>query len=245
VNIEPLCFDLESTGRDPLPARIVTAYLGVLRANGEIAYGMDWVVDPGVEIPAEAASIHGFTSERARSEATSTPVEMIAQLHAIIEAECMASGRPLAGYNLQYDLTLLEAERRRTAPWLRSLTFCTQTEPAGVAVLDGYVIDKAIDPYRKGSRKLQFTSAHYGVQLTDEEAHGAQADAVAAGRIVQAQFRKKRLQGMSPRDVHIESIAWKAGQSASLQKWLRSKGGEPNAVVNPHWPRQQRSEEAA
>ncbi|KZE41360.1 hypothetical protein [Microbacterium sp. T32] len=245
MRIEPLAFDLESTSADPLTARIVTAYLGVLHANGDLAYGMDWVVDPGIPIPAEAASIHGFTTERARSEATGTPAEMIAQLHAIIEAECLASGRPLAGYNLQYDLTLLEAERRRVTPWVRPLAFCTQTTPSGITVLDGYVIDKAIDRYRKGSRKLQFTAAHYRVQLSEEDAHGAQADAVAAARIVQAQFRRKRLRGITPRQVHLASIDWKVEQAHSLQEWLRTKGGEPAAIVNPHWPRQQRSEDAA
>jgi len=245
MKIEPLVFDTETTGVDPLTARIVTAYLGALRANGEVQYGMDWVVDPGVEIPAGAAAIHGFTTERARSEATATPAVMIAQLHAIIEAECLVAGRPLAGYNLQYDLTLLEAERVRHAPHIRALPFCTQFTTDGIAVLDGYVIDKAIDRFRKGKRQLMFTAAHYGVALSEEEAHGAQSDAIAAGRLVQAQFRKPKLRGMSARDAHMSQIRWKAEQSASLQEWLRAKGGEPNAVVNPYWPRQQRSEDAA
>lgn len=60
-------FDLETTGTDPFEARMVQASVMVIGANfGVVA--RRWLVNPGVEIPAEAAAIHGITTERARAE---------------------------------------------------------------------------------------------------------------------------------------------------------------------------------
>ena len=44
-------FDLETTGVDPREARIVTAFIGLIDADGELERGTDWLADPGVEIP--------------------------------------------------------------------------------------------------------------------------------------------------------------------------------------------------
>ena len=37
-------------------------------------------------------------------------------------------------------------------------------------VVDTFVLDKAVDTYRKGSRKLIDVARHYGVELTEAEA---------------------------------------------------------------------------
>ena len=48
-------------------------------------------------------------------------------------------------------------------------------------VLDPRVLDKHIDPYRRGGRKLTDLCAHYKVAL--DGAHSADADAIAACRV--------------------------------------------------------------
>ena len=60
-------FDCESTGVDPHRDRIVTA------AIVEVTPGADrpsrsstWLLDPGIDIPAPAAAVHGVTTEHAR-----------------------------------------------------------------------------------------------------------------------------------------------------------------------------------
>ena len=59
-------FDLETTGPNPMTARIVTASLILLGPDGtELRHG-EWLADPGVEIPEEAAAVHGITTEHAR-----------------------------------------------------------------------------------------------------------------------------------------------------------------------------------
>ena len=62
-------FDLETTGRDPRTALIVTATLVMVDEHGRAASSAEWLVDPGVPIPAEAAEVHGVTTERAQAEA--------------------------------------------------------------------------------------------------------------------------------------------------------------------------------
>ena len=62
-------FDLETTGVDVEMARIVTACIAVLDADGAVVQRWDWLADPGVEIPEAASAVHGITTERARAEA--------------------------------------------------------------------------------------------------------------------------------------------------------------------------------
>ena len=59
-------FDLETTGVDVTTARIVTASLILLDAQGNVVRRGEWLADPGVEIPAGAAAVHGITTEHAR-----------------------------------------------------------------------------------------------------------------------------------------------------------------------------------
>ena len=47
---------------------MVTASLVVVDPHGTLAANYEWLVDPGVEIPEEAAAVHGVTTERARAE---------------------------------------------------------------------------------------------------------------------------------------------------------------------------------
>jgi DNA polymerase-3 subunit epsilon len=157
-------FDLETTGVDVRTARIVTACVAVLDANGAVVSRRDWLADPGVEIPEGAAAVHGISTERARAEGGAAPevvAEIINELRAVLER-----AMPLVIYNAPYDLTLLrfEAERYGVSPLV---------EPH--PVIDPLVIDKAVDRYRKGKRTLVAAAEHYGVAL--DGAHDAGVDA--------------------------------------------------------------------
>lgn len=227
-----LTFDLETTGVNVYEDRIVTAYLGVLDSDGSIMHEQNWLVDPGVEIPEGAAAVHGITTEQARAEGNPDIGGVVDQLHRIIVAECSLYGDPnplpLAGYNLSYDLTLLESERKRHTPKTPALNF------DHITVLDGLVLDKATDKYRKGSRKLIDAARHYGIPITEEEAHAASFDAIASGRIIQAILARK-FAGTPLRDIHDRQVGWKAEQAAGLEAYFRQKGTltEP---VDGGWP---------
>ena len=59
-----LAFDTETTGTDPETARIVSAAC-LWRGGASEAADEEWLVNPGVPIPAEATAIHGITDEMA------------------------------------------------------------------------------------------------------------------------------------------------------------------------------------
>jgi len=216
-------FDLETTGVDPGTCRIVTAHLGVLDGEGHVIGAHDWLLDPGVEIPAEAAAIHGVTTARARAEGMRAH-EGVAQLVDAI-AHLLSTGVPLVAYNAAYDLTVLDREARR---------YAVPPLDAPAPVIDPYVIDKALDRYRRGKRTLSVTAAHYGVDL--DAAHEASADAIAAGRVALA------LAGAFPEllavelpELHARQVGWARDQAASYQAWRRANGS-PEFTTSGAWP---------
>lgn len=213
-------FDLETTGRDPVTARVVTASLVVVDPHGTLAASYDWLVDPGVPIPPEAASVHGVTTERAQAEGLPADVgilEISETLRDFFEA-----GIPVIAFNASYDFTVMDRELAR-----RGL------EPLPNRwVIDPYVIDKQVDRYRRGKRTLTDVCALYEVQLLD--AHTSAADSLAAVQVADCLARTYPHLQVSPATLHAQQVAWKAEQSASFQEYLRRK--DPAAVINGDWP---------
>src|SRR5690242_14209157 len=104
-------FDLETTGIDVESARIVTAHVGLLDETGQVLHRRDWILDPVVEIPAEATAVHGITTERARQDGMDAArgiAAIVAQLRSLFERSI-----PVVAYNAPYDFTLLDREARR------------------------------------------------------------------------------------------------------------------------------------
>lgn len=80
-----VAFDVESTGVNPEHDRIVTAAVSVVGA-GQPSVHRAWLLDPGVEIPAEATAVHGITTERARAEGRPA-AEAIEEMTAMLAAQ--------------------------------------------------------------------------------------------------------------------------------------------------------------
>lgn len=214
-------FDLETTGIDPETARIVSAHVGVLDAEGNSISRRDWLADPGVEIPAGAAAIHGITTERARSEGRSAPEvveEIVAELCGLVER-----GIPIVIYNAPYDLTLLRHETRRHD------LGCVEN----ALVIDPLVIDKGVDKFRRGKRTLTAASEFYGVPL--EDAHDSAADAIAAGRVALALARRyPEYLDVSLEELHAMQVAWCREQTESFVEYMRRR--EPDFTKSGDWP---------
>jgi len=216
-------FDLETTGIDVETCRIVSATVAVLGEGGEVEQRRDWLLDPGVDIPAGATNVHGITTEHAVVNGQNA-AEGIAEIVAALRAH-LADGLPVVAYNAPYDLTLLnrEAMRHGIAPLL-----------SPYPVIDPLVIDKGVDKYRRGKRTLEVTSAFYGVTLAD--AHDAGADAIAAGRVAQAIHRAhlNALPSTLP-ELHAAQVAWYRQQAESFQDYMR-RGRDPEFVADVLWP---------
>lgn len=212
-----VAFDLETTGPLPATARVVTAAL--IRISGADADTKLWLADPEIEIPAEATAVHGITTEHAREHG---------QLHADVIADVItgirdawADGYTLVVYNAAYDLTIL----RRFDP---------SFEIDG-PVLDPFVVDRAVDPYRKGKRTLGAVCEHYRVTLND--AHEASADALAAARLAWLLAEHDTLRGLPWDEANSKQARWYADRQTNFREYLQRKG-ESGDDVNTQWPMQ-------
>jgi DNA polymerase-3 subunit epsilon len=220
-------FDLETTGLDVTQSRVVTAFIGVLDADGTVVESSAWVADPGIPIPAPAANVHGYTTERAQAEGRPA-LEVVGEVVARLR-ELFAAGVPVVAYNASYDFSLLHHDAIRNG-----------IEPLAnpAPIVDPLIIDKKVDTYRKGSRTLVHACDVYGVDL-GEAAHDSMADAVAAGLVFQAlraKFSAAPEMALTPLELHDAQIEWARLQAESFAKWLAQKGETSRRVGDGVWP---------
>ncbi len=214
------CFDLETTGRDPQQARIVTASVVLVSPSGDVLREWEWLADPEVEIPEEAAAVHGVSTERARAEGRPA-AEVTAELDDVL-AGLWDQRVPVLAFNAAYDLTVLARENERHG----------LTAPAPLPVLDPFVLNKQVHRYRRGKRTLGALCEEYGVVL--DAAHTSAADALATERLATALATRFAELRQPAARLHEQQIGWAAEQAASLQEYFRRK--DPAAVVDGTWP---------
>ncbi|MFC4337204.1 exonuclease domain-containing protein [Salininema proteolyticum] len=210
-------FDTETTGVVPREDRIVQAAVTTAEED------RTWLIDPGVSIDPAAVAIHGITDEKVRTEGTASP-EALAEIADSLR-KAVDERIPVVVYNAPFDLTLLhyELERHGIPP----------VDFANLLVVDPLVLDKQMDRYRKGKRKLGMVASHYGVRLSD--AHAALADAkcsVELARIIGERFAD--LADLSPEDLCERQRDWYRKDKERFEAWLRSQGRE--AQIDTRWP---------
>lgn len=220
-------FDIETTGTDTENDRIVTASVSVV-GGGEQTIGTNWLVDPGIEIPAEATAVHRITTEQARTQglpADQAVFEITEHL-----AELIMAGIPIIAFNARFDLTILDREARR---YEQETLSDLVGGPEALLVIDPYVLDKRFNQFRKGRRTLSILCEAYGIRLDD--AHAADADALAAARLAwklcntEAELQEYDLAGL-----HVAQVAWALEQAESLQQYFASKGRVER--IEGQWP---------
>lgn len=220
-------FDIETTGTDTEHDRIVTAAVSVV-GGGEGTLSTNWLVDPGVEIPAEATAVHRITTERARNEglpADQAVFEITEHL-----AELINQRIPIVAFNARFDLTILDREARR---YEQETLIDLIGGSEALLVIDPYVLDKQFNRFRKGRRTLSDLCEVYGIPLND--AHAADADALAAARL--AWRLGNNLEELGAYDLealHASQTVWAAEQAESLSRYFAEKG-RPERVEGA-WP---------
>lgn len=218
-------FDLETTGVSPAADRIVTAYVGVLDAQGVVLSEREWMVRPdGYIIPDGATAVHGVSTAHALTHG-----RPFAEVLPEIVAALTALDVPVAAHNASYDFTMLAHEMHRAGT----------ADPVGIIdgidIVDTFVLDKQLDKWRKGKRTLTAIAPLYGVTLTEEEAHGAAADAIAAGRIALKLLASPTLNGVDSVGLRRVQAGWSREQRASLTAYKR-RSGEPDFTIDLNWP---------
>lgn len=224
-----LGFDTETTGTNVEKDRIVTVALvhsvGPGRENETVA---TWLIDPGVEIPEPAQRVHGISTEHARTHGMQ-PAEALDEVASMI-VETLGKDVPLVAFNIGFDLAILENELTR-------LGLPTLVDRLGhdiTPVIDALVVDRGVDRYRKGKRKLVDLLEHYGIQQ-DGRLHTADVDVSSTLDVLRAIVDAHPKVGASSlEDLHREQIAWHRAWAENFNQFLERKGKTPDVPLS--WP---------
>ncbi|MCZ4514534.1 exonuclease domain-containing protein [Streptomyces sp. ActVer] len=223
-----LGWDTETTGVQVHEARIVTAAL-VVRGGNLPDRTFSYIINPQIPIPAAASAVHGITDERAQAEGAD-PKEALEEIASRLTA-ALVHGMPVVAFNQSFDWSVLHYDLARHG----LLTMADRLDGDPATLLDPHVIDRQCTPKLrgKGLRKLKPTCERYGVAL--EDWHTAEADALAALLLADAQFDyHPQLNEMGPQQLFAAQRAWRAEQQTGLQEFLRKS--EPSAYCAPEWP---------
>lgn len=213
-----LGFDTETTGVDVRSDRIVTAAIVVRARITGLSQVRTWLIDPGVEIPEAASAIHGITTEHARAHGVQ-PREALAEIADLLAA-AMAADYPVVAFNACFDLTLLEHELARHG--LPTLSDRLGRDPS--PAIDPLVLDRALDRYRPGKRRLGDLAEYYGV-VASGDLHAADVDVDATLDVLGALVRRfPEFAEMSPSALHDRQIRAHYRWASKLNGWLLANG---------------------
>jgi DNA polymerase-3 subunit epsilon len=185
-----VALDLETTGLDPRLDAVVSA-AAVPFVGGEPAAGHETLVNPGRPIPPPSTEIHGITDA------------MVAAAPGIAEAldalELVCADRVLVGHRIDFDLAILERERRaRGRPPVANVALCTMRL---AAALHPEWPDVGLDA----------VAGRLAIGIPGR--HTARGDAVAAARILLALIPEARRRGVAT----LHDLAW-LQSTASLHR---------------------------
>ena len=235
-----LGLDFETTGVDPMNAVPVSVAFGLVDVRGTFEPWVAGLVDPGCEIPAEAMAVNGITTAMARAGQSRSAVAIA--IAARLAQNAAGERLPLVIYNVPFDWPILVLEAGRAhvsglvAPWL----------------VDPLLLDRMLEKYRKGSRKLVDVAHRWGIELLATRAHTAGADVVAAVQTARAIARawgpqpdERETAGLRETDLHFPGfqrrqrelyVAWRDDLNAY---WQRKGVCEPDGSPRRHvgdWP---------
>ena len=216
-------FDIESTHADPTVARPVSFAFALVAPAQPIKVDRQ-LVNPDMPIPQEAIDIHGITDDDvADAQPLIDAIEyMVAKIRRL-----SGDGLPIATMNGSYDMTVIDLQAERLG--------VEGMKGWPGALLDLFVLDKHVDKWRRGSRKLDAMCSHYGV--VPEDLHDATSDAVGAVLCVQALARQYREIGSKELgDLHQLQAKWRREQQEDLSDYFVKKGDPAISAAEMNWP---------
>ncbi|CAM5591804.1 exonuclease domain-containing protein [Streptomyces purpurascens] len=253
--------DFESSDKDADTARIVTCAL-VLVSGGIATDTRTWLLNPGIPMEPGAIAVHKITDEYAAEHGM--PAEQGVGEIAKAITEVVAADIPLVGHNIGgYDLNLLDREcRRHLGDSLDGI--CRQPL---TRVIDTMVLDRHCAPFRRrisetqGPYQMRTTAETYGLPWNEEQAHGAEYDALMSARaaykmgaIAHTPYRERpdwvlslrtnrfnSLRDITVEELHERQIEWYREDAERYEKWLRDPAKakekhDPEAVIPTEWP---------
>ena len=152
--------------------------------------------------------MHGITNEISQRDGQDQ-AQALAQIQESLEKDAL----PIVSYNAAFDIPILNSNLIRQG--LSALT--------APAVICPWIIDKQFNKYVRGKnqRRLKPTAERYGIELSDADWHGAQADAIAAGRILIAEGAAYAMvRETAPAELSALVTDWRVQQDAEFREWL-------------------------
>lgn len=240
---EMAAFDIESGGVCVETDGVVTVTVATVGGDREPDLWTG-LIAVDFDIAPEATAVHGIETAHAREHgkpAADVLDEATGRLYA-----ALSSGTPIVAMNVSFDLTILDRNcRRYGVPTLTDRLGGAPIAP----VIDVLVIDKAVDRYRPGKRRLENLAQHYGARHGG--AHDALEDALAAARVayrigqrcqmspgqIRAAYAERRrpnefvkafadLGAMSLAELHDAQVRWYAEQAEGLAAYWRKEAAE-------------------
>jgi DNA polymerase III subunit epsilon len=194
-------FDIETTGLDrEVDEPVSFAFVGF--DGGALRTVETGFVLPGRAISRGAAEVHGLTRDRLVRLGAAGLADSALRIARRLAA-LSATGTPVVGCNLAYDLTIVDRVLSRLDPptSLRALGWVGP-------VLDVLVLDRGCDRdfAARPARRLDALCEHYRLAAPR---HTAESDAEAAVRVALAQAgRFGALASTSLADLQVQQCAW-------------------------------------
>ena len=216
--------DTETTGVDVFSDRVVTAFIGVWDTDKTaFTQHLEFLVNPGIPIPAEASEVHGVTDELAQQGLD--PVEFLEVFFRLVHD---FADLPVVVYNAPFDLTLINAELTRyghaTYGWGKR------------QVIDPLVLERHYNKYKKGKKRLSDIVAQRGIPVDETRLHSADYDAEMTARVLEAQVAEWGT------PTTAEQAQWHETWRADFEKYLRRVKEDATLEIRRGWPVQQKED---
>jgi DNA polymerase-3 subunit epsilon len=200
--------DFETTGLDPKVDRVIEIGI-VCFENGELTAHKNWLVNPGIPVPAQATAVHNITDEQLKD---APPFEKV-----VAEVRAVLKGHLPVAYNHAFDRAFLHAELDRTGV-SRSKAKDLPAFISDLVWVDPLVWARELYKDERG-HKLTDMAARLGVAL--DEAHRAASDAEATGRVLLA--LASRMPGSYGELIRVQS-QYGARQDVDFAMSFRKRG---------------------
>jgi len=164
--------DFETTGLEHETDRILEAGIACYD-NGNLVELENWLINPGIPVPAESRAVHQISDEELARAPTISGV--LPELMRILE------GRLPVAYNADFDRSFLHTELTRLGPTTSAISELPPAFLPDLVWIDPLVWIRELQRDEK-SNKLTEVCSRMGISV--ERAHRADADAEAAGKVL-------------------------------------------------------------
>ncbi|MGE0869132.1 MAG: exonuclease domain-containing protein [Kofleriaceae bacterium] len=190
-------FDCETTGTDRIRDQIIELCVQHGLDGDDLSTHRIWRIKPDVPIHPGAQAVHGISAE---------DLEACPAFGAVADeiADVFAAADVIVGYNLAFDIDMLQAEYTRINRPLLDFT--------GKKIVDAFRLWQQCEP-----RSLQHAHQRF-VGNEFAAAHTASADVAATGRVLSGMLRAFNLADHGWE--HIASISDPLAQQAARASWV-------------------------